>query len=444
MARPTKGSITTHTGKDGQAYRSLRFVAYGKRRRVPLGAVGEAAAERELQHVIADVERGVWQPHTVPAPVEREPLPTFHAFAEEWWTRHEGQITAGTRADYGWRLQVHLVPFFGPLTLDAITFDTVERYIAAKLAGDVYEDGQLVEEKGNPLSPRSINMQVTLLAAILERAVERELIARNPAKGKGRRVRERAPTRSYLDAAGQIAALLDAGGELDRRAPEGRRHIERRAMLATLIYAGPRIEEMLALRWRDVDLAGGWLRIRGTKTDHADRKVKIRGALRDELLALRGRHQDAPQGAYVFPTGTGSKLSQNNFRNRVLGRPARIVDGEEKAGTGAVGCANKQLEAAGLPPLPDRLDTRSMRRTFASILYAIGEDPGVVMDEMGHTDPALALRVYRQSMRRGEGERAALRALVEGGVMANGGQRDDSDDRDGVKEGRVGTAKTAG
>ncbi|MGH2878388.1 MAG: hypothetical protein ACRDK4_02110 [Solirubrobacteraceae bacterium] len=48
------------------------------------------------------------------------------------------------------------------------------------------------------------------------------------------------------------------------------------------------------------------------------------------------------------------------------------------------------------------------------VLYAIGEDPGVVMDEMGHTDPALALRVYRQSMRRGDDEKAALRALVEG------------------------------
>ncbi len=36
------------------------------------------------------------------------------------------------------------------------------------------------------------------------------------------------------------------------------------------------------------------------------------------------------------------------------------------------------------------------------------------MDEMGHTDPGLALRVYRQAMRRGEDEKAQLRALVEG------------------------------
>jgi len=36
------------------------------------------------------------------------------------------------------------------------------------------------------------------------------------------------------------------------------------------------------------------------------------------------------------------------------------------------------------------------------------------MDEMGHTDPVLALRVYRQAVRRCEDENAALRMLVEG------------------------------
>jgi hypothetical protein len=45
------------------------------------------------------------------------------------------------------------------------------------------------------------------------------------------------------------------------------------------------------------------------------------------------------------------------------------------------------------------------------------------MDEMGHTDPALALRVYRQAMRRGEDEKAALRALIEGADWANMGER---------------------
>jgi integrase len=66
-------------------------------------------------------------------------------------------------------------------------------------------------------------------------------------------------------------------------------------------------------------------------------------------------------------------------------------------------------------PLPARLTPHSLRCTFASVLYAIGEDPG---DEMGHTDPALALRVYRQSMRRAQDEKDRLRALIEGGAMA--------------------------
>jgi integrase len=398
MARPTRGSVTTHQGRDRLTYRSLRFTAYGKRRRVPLGPVSEADAESALRHALADVERGVWKPPAaIEPPRETEPVPTFHEFAEEWWTRHEGQITEGTQADYRGRLERHLIPWFGELPLDAITFDTVERYIAAKLADD------------DPLSARSINMQVTLLAAILERAVERELIVRNPAKGKGRRVRERAPVRSYLDAAGQIVALVDAAGELDRNAPRGRRHVERRAMIATLTFAGLRISELCALRWRDVDLAAGWLHVGESKTDAGRRRVKMRGALRGELLALRGRHQDAPQGAYVFATLSGGRMSPDNFRNRVL--------------RAAVKLAGERLEVEGLAPLPDKLTPHSLRRTFCSLLYALGEAPPVVMDEMGHTDPGLALKVYAQSMRRGEHEQAQLRALVEGGVLANSGQR---------------------
>jgi integrase len=62
-------------------------------------------------------------------------------------------------------------------------------------------------------------------------------------------------------------------------------------------------------------------------------------------------------------------------------------------------------------------NAHSLRRTFASVLYALGESPAVVMAEMGHADPALALRIYVQAMRRDEGETERLRALVEGGRL---------------------------
>ncbi len=399
MARPATGQIVERADATGAIRRSLRFRTGGRRHTVPLGVVSRADAERELACVMADVARGLWKPPTIAeAPVEIE-VPTFHEFAEDWWVRNQAQLAENTRADYRWRLECHLLPEFGERRIDRIDFNAVERYIAGKLAGD------------RPLSARSINMTVTLLGAILERAVKRRLIDHNPAKDKDLRVKEREPVRSYLSAAGQIAALLDAAGELDRGAASNRRHIKRRAMLAVLVFAGLRINELCALRWRDVDLAGGWLHT-GSKT-HAgrDRVVKIRGTLRDELLTLRAGRGSIDQDAYVFATGRGGRMSDDNFRSRVL--------------RATVKRANENLKRADLPPLPDKLTPHSLRRTFCSLLYALGEDPGTVMDEMGHTDPALALRVYRQSMRRGEAEKEQMRAVVEGGVWANMGERGD-------------------
>jgi integrase len=55
-----------------------------------------------------------------------------------------------------------------------------------------------------------------------------------------------------------------------------------------------------------------------------------------------------------------------------------------------------------------------LRHTFASILVALGVDPGSVMDQLGHTDPSFTLRVYRHGMRRDLAAMERLRALVSG------------------------------
>jgi hypothetical protein len=92
----------------------------------------------------------------------------------------------------------------------------------------------------------------------------------------------------------------------------------------------------------------------------------------------------------------------------------KIEGGRRGKGLALKGCEDLQWRLSNhLPPLP-KLTPHSLRRTFCSVLYALGEDPGTVMDEMGHANPALALRVYRQAMRRGEDEKAQLGALVEG------------------------------
>jgi hypothetical protein len=76
--------------------------------------------------------------------------------------------------------------------------------------------------------------------------------------------------------------------------------------------------------------------------------------------------------------------------------------------------ANESLVKRDLAPLPPRITPRSLSRTFCSVLYAFNEWPPVVMAEMKHTDPVLALSVYAQAMRRSPEEQAALAALVDG------------------------------
>jgi hypothetical protein len=98
------------------------------------------------------------------------------------------------------------------------------------------------------------------------------------------------------------------------------------------------------------------------------------------------------------PQATGRPQNPSNIRQRVLGR--------------AVELANERRESDDLVPLPERLTPHSLRCTFASVLYAIGRTPPEVMDQLEHTDPKLALRIYARSMRRDAGEVDRLHVLV--------------------------------
>jgi len=96
---------------------AIRFRAYGRRRYLTLGTSAEgwtrARADEELQNVLADVRRGLWQPPRQVAVDEDEP--TFHEFASDWFEamRHEG-LRRTPLLDYEWQLTKHLLPYFRP------------------------------------------------------------------------------------------------------------------------------------------------------------------------------------------------------------------------------------------------------------------------------------------------------------------------------------------
>jgi len=392
MARRSTGGVVVDTRRTSPVF-ALRFRAYGRRQFVTLGSAAEGwsreKAEHSLRYTLADVERGIWRPpDRQPAPAPELPAdPTFHEFASRWIADNASGWRPNTQVDYKWQLTNHLLPFFADYRLSQITIAEVDRYRSAKV------------REAN-LSATSINKTITRLAQILEVAVEYELIDRNPAKGKRRRVKASRPAPVWLDRAEQIASLLDAAGELDRTARRDRQHVPRRAILATLVLAGLRIGELLDLRWRDVDLTGGRIHVRASKTDAGVRQVDMLPALRDELLALKARVRRSGPNDLVFGARAGTPLGASNLRRRVLAP--------------AVMRANERLGEAGEVPLPEHLTPHKLRHTFASLLVALGVDPGSVMDQLGHTDPSFTLRVYRHGMRRDDASKEALRTLVGG------------------------------
>ncbi len=405
MPRPATGQVIVDERRRSATF-GLRFRAYGRREYVTLGTAGEgwtrAKAETELQNILADVRRGIWQPPAVEVVQAPRAMPTFHEFASEWFERQtleggqrgEGLSEAG-KAALGWVISNHLLPTFALRRLDQITVEDVDRYRLGKV-------------RGGKLSATSINKTLATLAAILESAVEYELIDRNPARGRRRRLPATAPRRSWLDRADHIAALLDAAGQRDQKAKVCRG--QRRALLATLVFAGLRIGEALSLRWRDVDLARGTITVRDAKTDAGVRVVNILPILRDELGAYRAR-LDPTAAALVFGTANGHRQGATNVRRRVLAK--------------AVEQANRQLSEDNTEPLPDGLTPHSLRRTFASLLFAIGETPPYVMAQMGHTTPNLTLAIYARQMNRRDGEAERLKALIEGRDWAATGSSSD-------------------
>jgi hypothetical protein len=150
-------------------------------------------------------------------------------------------------------------------------------------------------------------------------------------------------------------ALLELVGDLRQRMPprervvlrsqtigargrRDRRHIQRRAMLATLVFAGLRIGELLGLLWHDVELGAGRITVRESKTSAGVRQVDVLPVLRDILVMLEPRGPNE----LVFPTSIGKAHGATNIRRRVLAPAVKL--------------ANKRLEEAADVPLPSPFD----------------------------------------------------------------------------------------
>jgi integrase len=244
------------------------------------------------------------------------------------------------------------------MQLDEITIESVDRFARAKQA-----EGRL----GN----NSINKVVQHLAAVLEEAVEWDRIPRNPAKGRKRRLPTEAPKRSHLEVE-QLPALLRVA------------HPNLRILIGVLASCGLRISEALAICWADVNIAAGTIRVKDSKTAAGVRVVDIPSGAAQELRVRKARLLPRPT-APVFLNRSGNRQSVRNA---------------EHALRTAVKRANFELEKVGIDPIDERLTPHSLRRFFATLRFAAGEDLTYVVEQGGWTDAAFAIRVYAKATKR--------------------------------------------
>jgi integrase len=173
----------------------------------------------------------------------------------------------------------------------------------------------------------------------------------------------------------EIRALLDSATS-DRY----------RVLIATAIFTGLRLMELLALRCQDLDegeirvrhqLARKDRRLVELKTESAARDVALRPELARLLLEHRMRSQFKQSHDFVFASETGGPLGWRNVERRAI----------DAAYTAAVKAKRLPIGRAK-PVMHDR------RHTFGSMLVAEGRDVYSVKRMMGHATVATTIDTY--------------------------------------------------
>ncbi|MDF5751701.1 tyrosine-type recombinase/integrase [Spongiactinospora sp. TRM90649] len=306
---------------------------------------------------------------------------TVAEYMEEWINGHAIEIKPKTLRDYRLMIRLYIVPRIGGLRLQAIRPATL-----TKLYRDLHTSGGA---KGKALSARTVRYVHTVMRKALRDAVEvEELLPSNPAE-RAKLPRTDTPEAGTIWTTAQLRAFLT----------HARPH-RLYAFFHLAAYSGARRGELLNLRWRDVDFEGRQIRITGT-TNVIDRR-RVEGTTkngRSRTVSLDGEtvkvlqdhreRQEAEQlkageewkngQHYVFVTGFGEPVYPDTVSSLV--RTFIAAYNAPKGGP---------KPAVPLPPA--RL--HDLRHLHATTLLLAGVAVHVVAARLGHTDPAITLRVY--------------------------------------------------
>jgi integrase len=280
---PAGSAVIRYAGKRGIVWRIKYRDAAGVQVMETLGAERDGWTERkakaELRERLVRVERRGWRR---PAPL------TFAAYAKTW--RAEGERRRGWKPGSvrSYRVVVdRLTGYFGSMPLAAIRPRDVAAYVA-RVSADY--------------APATVVRDVSVLHAIFATAQREELVEANPAE---RAERPKASRRRWR--------ILEPV-EVARVARELTDDQDRAAFL-TLVLTGLRRHELVGLRWRDVALAEGVLRVRDSKTEDGVRSIALPPRLAEELWQHRRRSAFQGDDERVFHhPKTGGPFPPDKFR----------------------------------------------------------------------------------------------------------------------------------
>ncbi|MFF8680228.1 tyrosine-type recombinase/integrase [Streptomyces sp. NPDC015237] len=298
-------------------------------------------AEVALTHIEADITRGQW------ADPDAGKV-HFGQYATAWLK--DRKLAARSRERHESVIRLHLLPTFGERPLSSITTAQVRAWRT-----------KCLERTGEPTVVKAYQ----ILRAVLNTAVDDELIRRNPCRIKGAD-RYDVPERPVL-AVSEVYAVADS--------------ISPRYRLLVLLaaFAGLRFGELASLRRRDVDTDGAALMVQRPQAEMQtgalfDKAPKFNAGVRPvafptELLPDVKRHLDTYTGAgrdgHVFLGPQGGRLRRSNFRDD-------WINARKKAGVTA------------------DVHFHDLRHT-GNTLAASGASLRELMTRMGHNTPRAAL-----------------------------------------------------
>jgi len=224
-----------------------------------------------------------------------------------------------------------------------------------------------LKQKGHATSTlRSVR---ATFATVLRSAVKRGYLDRNPAHGIVLREGDLKKQRRFYSA-DQVRMLLNVLTEPCA------------SVVAVAVLTGLRIGEILALRWKRIDLRHATLEVAenyslgdfvSPKTKSSRRVIPISSALRRVLEDQRGRVNPANPEELVFQTPQGTPLNDKNLYNREL----------------APAC-----DRIGQP----RISWHSFRHTHQTLLHDNGASLKTSQALLGHSDLETTLGVYTHAI----------------------------------------------